>query len=118
MASSRRPGSRLGSAAVRNSTRAPGRLARVILQDPRIVLLDEPTSAFDHVTEAKVIAHMKTWLQGRTTIISTHKRELLALTERAVVLKDGKVARDGDLMKILNSARATTAQKHPVKAVT
>ena len=93
-------------------------LARVILQDPRIVLLDEPTSAFDHVTEAKVIAHMKTWLQGRTTIISTHKRELLALTERAVVLKDGKVARDGDLMKILNSARATTAQKHPVKAVT
>ena len=93
-------------------------LARVLLQDPRIVLLDEPTAAFDHVTEAQVISHMKTWLKGRTTIISTHKRELLSLTERAVVLKDGRVARDGDLLKILNSARANSAQKHPVKAVT
>lgn len=93
-------------------------LARVLLQDPKIVILDEPTSAFDHITEAKVIEHLKQWLKGRTTIISTHKRELLALTERAVVLKDGRVARDGDLLKILNAARATSAQKHPVKAVT
>ena len=93
-------------------------LARVLLQDPKIVILDEPTSAFDHITEAKVIAHLKQWLKGRTTIISTHKRELLALTERAVVLKDGRVARDGDLLKILNAARASSAQKHPVKAVT
>ncbi|ATG46185.1 type I secretion system permease/ATPase [Celeribacter ethanolicus] len=93
-------------------------LARILLQDPKIVLLDEPTSAFDHVTEAKVIAHLKEWLQGRTTIISTHKRELLSLTERAIVLKEGRVARDGDLLKILNAARATSVQKHPVKAVT
>ncbi|WP_010141900.1 type I secretion system permease/ATPase [Oceanicola sp. S124] len=92
-------------------------MARILLQDPRIVLLDEPTAALDHVTEAHVIKHLKTWLQGRTTVISTHKRELLALTDRAVVLKDGKVARDGDLMQILNSARATSAQKNPVKAV-
>jgi ATP-binding cassette subfamily C protein LapB len=79
--------------------------------------LDEPTAAFDHITESKVIEHMKGWLSGRTTIISTHKRELLALTERAIVLKEGKVARDGDLLKILNSARANSVQKNPVKAV-
>ncbi|MFN3207458.1 MAG: type I secretion system permease/ATPase [Roseovarius sp.] len=93
-------------------------LARVLLQDPKLVLLDEPTSAFDHVTEAKVIAHLKDWLKGRTTIIATHKRELLGLTERALVLKDGRVARDGDLLQILNSARANTVQKKPVQAVT
>ncbi|WP_244437549.1 type I secretion system permease/ATPase [Roseivivax isoporae] len=90
-------------------------LARILLQDPRIVLLDEPTAAFDHITEANVIAHLKTWLEGRTTIISTHRRELLALTQRTLVLKDGKIARDGDLMQILNAARAKTSQ---VKAVT
>jgi ATP-binding cassette subfamily C protein LapB len=107
-----------GNANVSGGQRQSIGLARVLLQDPRIVLLDEPTAAFDHVTEAQVISHLKTWLKGRTTIISTHKRELLSLTERAVVLKDGRVARDGDLLKILNTARANSAQKHPVKAVT
>lgn len=92
-------------------------LARVLLQDPKVVLLDEPTSAFDHVTEAKVIAYLKDWLKGRTAIISTHKRELLGLTERAIVLKDGRVARDGDLLQILNTARANSAQSKPVQAV-
>lgn len=107
-----------GNANVSGGQRQSIGLARVLLQDPKVVLLDEPTAAFDHITESKVIEHMKTWLVGRTTVISTHKRELLALTERAVVLKEGRVARDGDLLKILNSARANSVQKHPVKAVT
>lgn len=93
-------------------------LARVILQDPRIVLLDEPTSAFDHVTEAKVIAFLRTWFQGRTAIISTHKREVLGLTRRAIVMKDGRIVRDGDLLQVLNAARANKAQQTPVQAVT
>lgn len=92
-------------------------LARILLQDPRVVLLDEPTSAFDHVTEAKVISFMRDWLQGRTAVISTHKREMLSLTSRAVVLKDGHVARDGDLMQILNSARVTRGKQSPVQIV-
>lgn len=92
-------------------------LARILLQDPKIVLLDEPTAAFDHITEGHVIAHLKKWLVGRTLIISTHKRELLSLTERTLVMKDGKVARDGDLLQILNSARANSAAKTQVKAV-
>ncbi|MDV4145683.1 MULTISPECIES: type I secretion system permease/ATPase [Shimia] len=93
-------------------------LARVILQDPKIVLLDEPTSAFDHITEANVIAFLKEWLKGRTVVIATHKRELLGLTDRAIVLKDGRVARDGDLLQILNAARANSSSKKPVQAVT
>ena len=106
-----------GNANVSGGQRQSIGLARILLQDPRIVLLDEPTSALDHVTEGRVIQHLKTWLEGRTTVISTHKRELLGLTERAVVLKEGKIVRDGDLMQILNTARANSAQKHPVKAV-
>ncbi|MCZ4351619.1 type I secretion system permease/ATPase [Roseovarius aestuarii] len=107
-----------GNANVSGGQRQSIGLARVLLQDPKIVLLDEPTAAFDHLTENKVIGHMKHWLHGRTTVISTHKRELLALTERAVVLKEGRIARDGDLLTILNSARANTVEKNPVKAVT
>ncbi len=93
-------------------------LARVILQDPRIVLLDEPTAAFDHITEEKVITFLRTWLEGRTAIISTHKRELLGLTRRAIVMKDGRVARDGDLLQILNAARANKVQQSSVQIVT
>lgn len=106
-----------GNANVSGGQRQSIGLARVLLQDPKVVLLDEPTAAFDHLTENKVITHMKTWLEGRTTIISTHKRELLALTERAIVLKEGKVARDGDLMQILNAARNNAVQKKPFQAV-
>ncbi|MFE3836882.1 type I secretion system permease/ATPase [Pseudogemmobacter sonorensis] len=90
-------------------------LARIILQDPPVVILDEPTAAFDHVTEQHVVQYLKTWLQGRTAIIATHKRELLALTERAVLLKDGAVAHDDALGKIMDLARASSAQQ--VKAV-
>ncbi|MBC7476585.1 MAG: ATP-binding cassette domain-containing protein, partial [Pseudorhodobacter sp.] len=92
-------------------------LARVILQDPSVVLLDEPTSAFDHLTEEKVIAFMRVWLEGRTTVISTHKRELLGLTRRAIVMKDGRIVRDGDLLKILNAARANMVQPVSVQVV-
>ncbi|WP_126978667.1 type I secretion system permease/ATPase [Frigidibacter oleivorans] len=94
-------------------------LARVLLQDPKVVLLDEPTSAFDHNTEAKVIEHLRVWLQGRTAIIATHKRELLALTRRAIVLKDGQVAHDGELGRILALAQqAATARKSRADART
>ncbi|MFN3526012.1 MAG: type I secretion system permease/ATPase, partial [Paracoccus sp. (in: a-proteobacteria)] len=92
-------------------------LARILLQDPPVVLLDEPTSAFDHVTESKVIDFLRDWLKGRTAIISTHKREVLSLTTRAIVLKDGHVARDGDLMQILNSARVSRSRQSPVHVV-
>lgn len=86
-------------------------LARVILQDPAVVILDEPTSAFDQQTEQKVVTFLGKWLQGRTTIIATHKRELLALTPRALVLKDGQIAHDGTLEQIMSAARAAAARQ-------
>ncbi|MFC5737751.1 type I secretion system permease/ATPase [Sinirhodobacter huangdaonensis] len=77
-------------------------LARVLLQDPRIVLLDEPTAAFDQITEKHVIGYLREWLGSRTAIIATHKREVLALAETALVLKDGGVAYHGPLGQVID----------------
>ncbi|GED23640.1 type I secretion system permease/ATPase [Halomonas halmophila] len=70
-------------------------LARLLLQDPRIVLMDEPTAAFDQTNEQHVIRYLQEWLKGRTLVVSTHKRALLNLVERAVVLRDGAIVMDG-----------------------
>lgn len=72
-------------------------LARVLLQDPQIVLLDEPTAFFDQAAEKHVIDYLDKWLGGRTLIATTHKRSLLALVRRAVVLRNGRVIMDGPL---------------------
>ena len=92
-------------------------LARIILQDPQVVILDEPTSAFDQGNEQRVITFMRSWLANRTAIISTHKKELLVLTQRAVILKDGQVAHDDTLGRILDIAKQTQIAANAVKAV-
>ncbi|WP_413616118.1 type I secretion system permease/ATPase [Halomonas cupida] len=80
-------------------------LARVILQDPRIVLMDEPTSAYDQTNEQLVIRFLESWLEGRTLLVSTHKKSLLSLVTRAVVLKDGKCVMDGPVNSVVNGNR-------------
>lgn len=99
-----------GSGNVSGGQRQAIGLARIILQDPKVVILDEPTAAFDHKTEQQVVAFLSRWLEGRTAIIATHKREMLALTGRAVVLKDGRIVHDDALGKVLAMARDPTAQ--------
>ena len=84
-------------------------LARVILQDAPIVLLDEPTAALDQATEDAVIAQLKPWLEGRTLLLATHKRPLLALTEQALILRDGRRVMHGPLESILQSVSTPEA---------
>lgn len=91
-----------GNASVSGGQRQAIGLARLLLQDPRIVLLDEPTAAFDQESEARVIRYLLAWLEGRTLILSTHKRALLTLTERALVLRQGTLAMDGALSSIVS----------------
>lgn len=92
--------------------------ARVILQDPSVIILDEPTSAFDSINEQHVIRFMTEWLKGRTAIISTHKKDILSLTSRAIVLKNGSIAHDGSLGEILSLAKkSATSQDTNLKAV-
>ncbi|WP_422026096.1 type I secretion system permease/ATPase [Roseovarius sp.] len=106
----------LGSGNVSGGQKQAIGLARIILQDPSVVILDEPTSAFDSVNEQRVIRFMSKWLKGRTAIISTHKRELLTLTPRAVVLNEGEILHDDSLDNILMLARRS-AEENKIKAV-
>jgi len=68
------------------------------------------------VNEQKVIRFLSTWLEGRTAIIATHKRELLALTPRAIVLNEGQILHDDTLSNILAIARRS-AEENKIKAV-
>lgn len=72
-------------------------IARVILQDPQIVILDEPTSSLDQKTEDSLLSFLKGWIKGRTLIMSTHKRKVTSLAERGIVLEEGKIIMDNSL---------------------
>jgi ATP-binding cassette subfamily C protein LapB len=69
--------------------------ARLWLQDPRVVLLDEPTAALDQTLETTLISRLSHWLQGRTALIATHRVPILSLTSRTLILQNGRLAVDG-----------------------
>lgn len=70
-------------------------LARSLVANPAIMLLDEPTSSMDVQKEAEVIQNLKTEMADSTMIIITHRTSLLDLVDRVIVIDDGKVAADG-----------------------
>ncbi len=69
--------------------------ARLWLQDPQVVLLDEPTAALDQTLETTLVSRLRGWLQGRTAIIATHRVPILQLTTRTLILQNGRLAVDG-----------------------
>jgi ABC-type bacteriocin/lantibiotic exporter with double-glycine peptidase domain len=77
-------------------------LARALASQPRILLLDEPTAGLDTESE-KVIIQRLAELQDVTLILVTHSSAALSITERLVVLEQGKVLADGETRKMLQS---------------
>jgi ABC-type transport system involved in cytochrome bd biosynthesis fused ATPase/permease subunit len=65
-------------------------IARAIVRDPRLVLVDEPTANLDAVTAAEVVDALRRLLAGRTAVISTHDDAPLALADAVVVLRGGR----------------------------
>ena len=77
-------------------------LARLLIRQPNILLLDEPTASIDDVSEKQLIDHLKLWLGQRTMIVATHRRAVLELVDRIIVVHDGKIVMDGPRDQILN----------------
>jgi ATP-binding cassette subfamily B protein len=70
-------------------------LARTLLTDPRMLVLDDATSAVDATTEEEIQASLSTLLEGRTTLLIAHRRSTLRLADRIVVVDRGHVVAEG-----------------------
>jgi ABC-type multidrug transport system fused ATPase/permease subunit len=76
-------------------------LARALLRDPAILILDEPTSALDPASQAAVTGELLHALQGRTSILITHRMSLVEMADMVVVIEDGRVLEAGTPARLL-----------------
>lgn len=70
-------------------------IARAFLKDAPILLLDEPTSALDPTTEAAIMETIKDLMNGRTTLIVTHRLATIHGVDQIVVLEHGRIVESG-----------------------
>ena len=70
-------------------------IARALLVDPRILVLDDATASVDATTESKIREGLREAMRGRTTIIIAHRLSTIALADEIVVLDDGRVVARG-----------------------
>ncbi|KAI5367192.1 putative Type 1 protein exporter [Septoria linicola] len=76
-------------------------IARTIIKDPRIILLDEATAALDTETEEHIQEALKTLAQGRTMLVIAHRLSTITMCEQILVLHQGKVAERGTHHELL-----------------
>lgn len=104
-----------GGAGLSGGQRQLVALARALLPDPAILLMDEPTSAMDAQTEAAFIARLRQMGGRQTLVIATHRMSLLELTSRVIVLDHGKVIADGPREKLLQVLTTTGLPAQPTR---
>ncbi len=80
-------------------------LARAMLLEPPILILDEPTSHMDNSSEDQLRQRLHGWVQGKTLLLVTHRTSMLSLVDRLVVLDNGKVVADGPKDAVIDALR-------------
>jgi ATP-binding cassette, subfamily B, bacterial len=76
---------------------------RVLLQNPRIVILDEPTSALDSLTEDFVTHNLWAFLAGKTVILVAHRLQTVTSAEEIVVLENGRILQQGSFEQLVSA---------------
>ena len=79
-------------------------IARALLIDPRILILDDATASVDATTEARIRAGLREVMRGRTTIIIAHRLSTIALADEIVVLDHGRIAARGTQSELLDAS--------------
>jgi ATP-binding cassette subfamily C protein LapB len=88
-------------------------LARGVINEAPLLLMDEPTGSMDHSTEAAVKKHLAEFIKGRTWLVVTHRNSLLEMVDRIIVLDNGKLVADGPretVVQALQQGRIGKAQ--------
>ncbi len=76
-------------------------IARALLFESPIVIMDEPSNSMDQLSENRLIGNLKMYLQDKTVILITQKNTVLSLVDRIIVMEDGKIYLDGPRDQVL-----------------
>ena len=90
-------------------------LARALIAMPKVLLLDEPTSAMDAQTENRFLDQLQHALHDQTVVIVTHRPSALRLVDRVIVIDEGKLVADGNKTDIM--ARLASRRHGPTPSV-
>ncbi len=88
-------------------------LARTLIMDTPVIILDEPTNAMDTATENMILNNLEPFIKDKTFILVTHKPALLKVIDRLIVMDNGKVVADGprdDVLQALNAGKVTVSK--------
>lgn len=80
-------------------------IARAVINDPPILLLDEPTASMDHTSEEEIKKRIAAFAKGKTMIVITHRTSLLDLADRLVVMDAGRIVADGPKDQVVKALR-------------
>jgi ATP-binding cassette subfamily C protein LapB len=80
-------------------------IARALVQDPSILLLDEPTGAMDNLSEESIKRELGRIAAGKTLLLVTHRTSLLDLVDRIIVIDQGKLVADGPKAQVIEALR-------------
>lgn len=80
-------------------------IARALINDPPILLLDEPTGSMDHSSEQRVKKNLQTFAAGKTVVMITHRTSILELVDRIIVMDGGKIVADGAKQQVVDALR-------------
>jgi ATP-binding cassette, subfamily C, bacterial LapB len=84
-------------------------LARILLADPKVLLLDEPTASMDTMLEMRLVKNIGKFIGDRTLIVATHRAPVLQLVDRIIWLEAGKVMADGPKAEVLKRMSGAAA---------
>jgi ATP-binding cassette subfamily B protein len=79
-------------------------IARAILADPAVLILDDATSAVDATKEHEIRAALGTLMKGRTTLVIAHRAATIALADRVALLEGGRIVETGSHEELIRSS--------------